>query len=463
MKNVKKIKTTTPQALMLWGTVLALTLLRLSVATSGALTQNEALLAVCAAHPAGGYVEGPAGVPLLLYVKQLLFGQGTVALRCISPLALLVLSWSVWWIGRRIDPHRPAVALWSVLVLNLLPLTNLCSLVMDGAMVTASMIVLAVVAGCHAVSRKLGKGSNSLAPWVLFGMALGVGTLFCYPIGLLLPVVLAAHMKTQGVRSIPWRSVMSAAALLILGWVLPLSWNARYNWVEWSSIAPGFDSIRLGSISFSQGFILAISALLVPFLVRLAYEGIWRCRILITLALVMALGSFLILLSPSLIPEGLPSPIGIRGTTDLAKITMALRAERPDATGGKSFLIASTPGLAALLGEKIMIDYPERPGAPSVFVAESPCLSSSFALWPSYADAVAAGVKDPLYTEEKSVSPFLGRNALYITTESRPELPQIITGAFGAVGLLKEVPLSCDGREITIRIYQCEGYRTLSL
>ena len=72
-------------------------------------------------------------------------------------------------------------------------------------------------------------------------------------------------------------------------------------------------------------------------------------------------------------------------------------------------------------------------------------------------------MKDNLYTEEKSASPFLGRNALYITTETKEELPQTITGAFGAVGLLKELPIEINGRPQVIRIYQCEDYRSLAL
>jgi hypothetical protein len=147
----------------------------------------------------------------------------------------------------------------------------------------------------------------------------------------------------------------------------------------------------------------------------------------------------------------------------LADSVTSLRNERPDTKGERSILIAGNPGLAALLGSLIPINYPERPGAPSVFMAESPSLNSSFALWPGYADAVAASVKDPLYTEEKSVSPFLGRNALYITTETKEELPQTIIGAFNAVALLKEVPITTHAKQQVLRIYQCEGYRTLSL
>ena len=159
----------------------------------------------------------------------------------------------------------------------------------------------------------------------------------------------------------------------------------------------------------------------------------------------------------------LPSPLGVQGMDDLSRAVISLQKGRPDARGQKTFLIAENSDLAALLGAKIPSDYPERPGAPAVFVAESPSLSSSYALWPSYADAVAPGVKDILYTEEKTVSPFLGRNAFYITTELPGDLPQTITGAFGAVGLLQEVPLSWNGNPVMVRIYQCEQYRSLSL
>jgi hypothetical protein len=76
---------------------------------------------------------------------------------------------------------------------------------------------------------------------------------------------------------------------------------------------------------------------------------------------------------------------------------------------------------------------------------------------------VASGVTDALYTEEKSASPFLGRNALYLTRETRKELPQTITGAFGAVGLLEELPLDWNGHQVTLRVYQCEDYRGLPL
>jgi hypothetical protein len=147
----------------------------------------------------------------------------------------------------------------------------------------------------------------------------------------------------------------------------------------------------------------------------------------------------------------------------MASDITTLRDNRVDAKGAKPILIASTPGLAALLGSRINLSYPERPGSPSVFALESPSCNSSFSLWPGYADAVGEGIQDSLYTEEKWTSPFLGRNALYITTESREELPQALTGAFGSVGLLREFAIRRNGRPVTARVYQCENYRTLSL
>ena len=459
-KNSKGHPVVKSQAVMLWLAVAALTALRISVATSGSLNEGEAFLAVCAAHPAGGYIEGAAGAPLLLALLKFLGLSGTVALRWISPLAALPLSWAVWWIGRHLAPHRPAVALWSVLAVNLLPPVTVASLVMNGAMVTAALILLAVVAGWHAA---LSHGGAALRSWALFGASLAVATLFWLPVGVLLPIAVAFRFVKEGMKAFPWRGILATIGLLALGWIAPLSWNARHDWIGWSSVAHGFDAITFGSRTVSLGVLVALCGVVAPFLVRLAYVGrTWALVILLAGVAASSL-SGLVMMAPSTIPAGLPSPVGTTCVGELAESVVALQKERPDAKGAHAFLIAPTPGLAALLGSRITLDYPERPGAPSVFAAESPSLNSSYALWPSYADAVAAGVKDNLYTEEKSASPFLGRNALYITTETKEELPQTITGAFGAVGLLKELPIEINGRPQVIRIYQCEDYRSLAL
>lgn len=463
-KNSKVVNVSITQTMMLWAAILALTGLRITVATGGSVTESEAFLSVCASHPAGGYIEGAAGIPLLMALFKLLGGAGFFFLRCIPSLAALPLSWCVWWIGRRVAPHRPALALWSVLGLNVLPPVNLAALVMNGALVTAMILLLTIVSGWHAVLKKGGGGPHGeSAAWVLFGVALAVATLFYQPIGFLLPAALVFRFVNHGWRGIPWQGVLLALFLLMLGWVPSLSWNSRHDWIQWSSVATVFDFIHLGAFTLSLGLLVAILAVILPFVVRLAYSGLILRGVIIAFAAMSALSSALFLLTPSIIPAGLPSPIGVNGIKGGSETLVSLRNERSDACGRPPFLVASSPGLAALFGSQISVTYPERPGSPSVFVAESPSLSSSYALWPSYPDAVAAGVKDNLYTEEKSASPFLGRNALYVTMETNEELPQTITGAFNAVALLKEVPVTINGKQQVLRIYQCEGYRSLSL
>jgi len=448
---------------IIWAAVAALTaltVLRISVATGGAMNGKEAFLSVCAAHPAWGYVEGAAGTPLLLALFRALGVSGVAALRWIPPLAALPLSWAVWWIGRRVAPHRPAVALWSVLGLNLLPPVTLAALVMDGAMVTAALLLLTVVAGWNAL---LTQGAGAVKAWVLFGISLAVASLFWMPAGYLLPCAVAFRLVHHGAKGFPWRGVMAALGLLLSGWIAPVCWNVRHDWIGWSSVAAGFDAIAAGRHAIPLGLLVAFCAVITPFLTRLAHAGRGWAALLLLLGGVMSAGSGVALMVPSLIPGGLPSPVGVQGADAVADEVLRIRKERPDAKGRGCFLIASDPGLAALLGSRMALDYPERPGAPAVFAAESPSMNSSYALWPSYAEAVASGVTDALYTEEKSASPFLGRNALYLTRETRKELPQTITGAFGAVGLLEELPLDWNGHQVTLRVYQCEDYRGLPL
>ena len=445
--------------------VAALTVLRLHLAFAGDLNEQEALLSVCSFHPQGAYVEGPAGVPLLLSLFRGFLGLGVVTCRWISVLAALLLSWSVWWMTSRLAPRSPSLALWAILALNLLPSVNLATLIMDGAMLSSSVILMTLVAGWNTLTVPHGRG---ITAWVLFGVSLGVGTLYFTPLGLIFPIALIARvlLRKRSRDPVPWAGVFMALVLLLAGFIPALAWNAGHNWIEWSSVAEGFESYSLVGVRFSLTLVVTLSALTIPFLILLTtYGSLWR-KLTVLILLGMAGVSGLMLLYPGMLPAlapGLPSPFGVRGMGDLAQEIVSLRQERPDSKGGKAFLISSTSGLAALLGEKIQLCYPECPGAPPVFVAETPSMNSSYSLWPSYADAVAPAAKDLLYSEEKFVSPFLGRNALYITTESAQELPQTITSAFGAVGLLKEEPIISNGQQTIVRIYQCEGYRSLAL
>jgi hypothetical protein len=442
--------------LLVWAAVLGMSILRLSVATGGNPTDQEALLMACAAHPAAGYIEGTAGAPLLVgLVKNL----GFPALRWVPVLATLLLSWCVWWIGRRVAPHRPAVALWSLLAVNVMPIVTVASLVMNGAAVTASLLLLSAVGGWHAAMSR----GPALGAWTLFGIALCAATLFWLPSGLLIIPVFCANFVRRGIREFPWRGGMLSIGFLIPGWIAPLSWNARNRWIGWYGVAEGWDNLILGSLHLSLGIGVAIGAFAVPWLVLLAFRSrAWGIGMIVIAVSCAAVSGFWLMV-PGGIPSVLPSPVGVRGVGQLVQAVLTLRNERHDSKGRPSFLIASSPGLAALLGSRIAVDYPERPGAPPVFAAESPSMASSYAFWPSYADAVAAGMPDNLYTEEKSASPFLGRNALYASPQTREELPQTITGAFGAVALLKEVALSWNGKPVMIRIFQCEDYRSLSL
>lgn len=463
MSNKKTHSSTAPGIpvnVMVWCAVLALSALRISVAVGGAPTEQEAVLIACSNHPAAGYVEGAAGAPLLLALLQMVGLSGISVIRWIPVLATLLLSWCVWWIGRRVAPHRPALALWSLLAVNALPPVTSASLVMNGAMVTAALLLLAVVAGWHAV---LAQGGGVLRAWALFGMTMAVATLFWLPAGMLLPVSIGLRFIKHGVKSFPWRGVTVALGVLLLGAIAQLSWNAKNRWVGWYGVAEGWDTLTLAGHQFPLGLTVAVSACMVPWLVLLAFRSRAWSIVMLVIAVSCVSVSGLWLMMPGMIPAAFPSPVGVKGLGRLSETILALRKDRPDPREVPSFLIASTPGLAALLGSRIVTDYPERPGAPPVFAAESPSMNSSYSFWPSYPDAVASGKPDNLYTEEKSASPFLGRNALYITTESKEELPQTITGAFGAVALLKEVPIEINGRTQIIRIYQCEDYRTLSL
>ena len=129
------------------------------------------------------------------------------------------------------------------------------------------------------------------------------------------------------------------------------------------------------------------------------------------------------------------------------------------------FLIAENAPLAAALALALPDATPAAPGHPPVYTSESPAARSQFDLWPRYDQfveaeriEVAPGI-DP-FTEQEGANPFVGRSALYITTQEPGDLPQAITAAFAGVQPLGEITAP-DGR--TLRVYLCSDYQTMPL
>lgn len=227
----------------------------------------------------------------------------------------------------------------------------------------------------------------------------------------------------------------------------------------------------LGSIGHddpSFALQLVLSAMLLPGIVSFFLKTAWAKKM--GLALLMIVTIFSLLIISEIIPPAenssswfIPSSRGVVGVQKIAVELLRLRALEIEASAQPPFIIAETPDLAALLGAVLPIHYPELLGAPSVFTPESPSFSSQFQLWPHYADAVATGIVDPLYTEETKTSPFLGRNAFYVTTESSEELPETISGAFATVVPIGEGTLQRGKRPEHLIIYTCKNYQMLSL
>ena len=316
----------------------------------------------------------------------------------------------------------------------------------------------------------------------------------------------------------------SALGLLLLGWISPLWWNMHHDMLQWREITwgafwswetpafakiyesplfwfmpfllpfllagmrplyrhrgkhrtTGFLTLVLVPLTFYIGALghghaglpslLAVTALLLPGAVSLFLKNSVMKKIGVMLLIIAALFSSALLLgilppSPHAI-WNLPSTRGVAGVQKVAVELLRLRTTERDAAGHPPFIIAQTPGLAALVGMSLPITYPELTEAPPIFIPESPAFTSQFQLWPNYADATATAVVDPLYTEEKTTSPFLGRNALYLTEESAQYLPETISRAFGKITPVSHVPLETDHQKKLLTIYLCENYQMMTL
>jgi hypothetical protein len=161
----------------------------------------------------------------------------------------------------------------------------------------------------------------------------------------------------------------------------------------------------------------------------------------------------------------------LRGWKSSAIAIQSFRREFERQTGKPVFLIGNKYQTAASLAFYMTDKRVAGPGHPPVYIPESQNIENEFSFWPRYDEFVAppAGTMptDSYYTEEQGVNLFEGRNALYITDESKSGAerpPSAIERGFERVELIRLFRIERRGEPLRdLRVFACYNYRTLPL
>jgi hypothetical protein len=162
----------------------------------------------------------------------------------------------------------------------------------------------------------------------------------------------------------------------------------------------------------------------------------------------------------------------LRGWQTSAAAIQRFRHEFEQQTGKPVFLIGNKYQTAASLAFYMTDHRVEAPGHPAVYIPESQNIENQFSFWPRYDEfdappAGAARAGDAYYTEEQGVNLFEGRNALYVTDESKTgseRPPSAIERGFERVEMVRLFRIERRGEPLRdLRVFACYNYRTLPL
>ena len=198
----------------------------------GALTQllaDESLYWTWSRHLAGGYLDHPPLVAVLIRLSTLLFGDTELGVRFFAIVLSLGAAGTMTWLEFRLTRDERLTA-WCALLLVVSPLLAVLGSVMTpdtpaiffSACATAVAALVADEPDRHAAAR-----------WLLFGALTGLALLAKYTAVLLPLSVVAALLTSREGRTHfrrPWVYLAAVVALLIFSPVV--YWNARHDWVS---------------------------------------------------------------------------------------------------------------------------------------------------------------------------------------------------------------------------------------
>lgn len=487
----------------------ALTLARWYAGFSRPLSADECYLALCGFIPSPAYFDGPGGTPWLVAAGISLVGAGGFGATFFWPVMAAMASAGAYFLVGSLVGKKEGLGI--AVFLNLFPVFNEASVSATCAMPLTAAGLATSLCAWHGLEKR------SAGWWAAAGLCAAVGLLFTYTAWFLLPsltLVLAASHR--------WRPRLATAGFW-LAWVPPLTvyfalllWNESHGWVHfiggtWQTafaVQPGRSWDALMAAAGGLGP-FAFPVLLVAGFMALARMQVSpKLKFLVLPAFVAVLSALYASLrglptaTPGLLAAALSLPLlawlpsrllgastkkilaavflGTAAWTALPDSQLAsvplvdsnvgsevdrLRSDFSGAATDPLFLIAENGPLAAALALALPDPSPAAPGHPPVYTLESAAARSQFDLWPRYdqivegAEPVSAAGPDP-FTEQKGTNPFIGKSALYLTTQPPTDLPQAIAAAFANVQLLGQITAP---NGLPLLVYLCSDYQMMPL
>jgi 4-amino-4-deoxy-L-arabinose transferase-like glycosyltransferase len=518
--------------------LVALTAARYVLAAGYELSSDECYYYLWSQHPALSYYSKGPGVAMAIAASTALFGPTEFGVRFFSPLLGLCTSLIVFFFARRVYNER--VAIWTVLLLNAIPIFNVGAVVMT----IDPLSIFFWAASVYTFWLALERSPAFSWWWPLTGLLIGLGFLCKYTNAMeLLSILIILAWTRRYRRELLGAGFWSMLVIALLCTVPVIVWNAQHAWITLVHLSArgglntGFRLRPQAFLQFLGGHCLVYSPLVfigllwslrwagartrtqfkprflgafaVPLLVMYALlalknpgEPNWTAPAFITLGILgaalwlehaaesaplrrFAIGSLLLamlmtavtlntdILRLLRIPFSYDSdPSGrLRGWQTGAAAIQQFRRQFEQKAGHPVFLIGNKYQTSSSLSFYMTDHRVEGPGHPPVYIPESQDIENEFSFWPRYDEFVTppagAAPADSYYTEEQGVNPFEGRDALFITDESRTGAerpPSAIQRGFERVELVQLFRIERRGEPLRdLRVFACYNYRPLPL
>jgi Dolichyl-phosphate-mannose-protein mannosyltransferase len=213
--------------------LLSLTAIRVLLAATLPVGDDEAYYWEWSRHLAAGYVDHPPAVAYLVWAAVRMFGQTPFAIHAVAVVLSLATSLALWTLAIEVTGRRDAAA-WAVIFYSVIPVF------MAGSLLTApdaplflcwTMALLWAWRAAHAT----GPG-----PWLVAGAWLGLALQSKYVAAVLVASIgLWLLLEPAGRRWLARRELWAGLAVAFVIFAPVVWWNAAHHWVSFALTALG--------------------------------------------------------------------------------------------------------------------------------------------------------------------------------------------------------------------------------